>query len=143
MTIQADDIRREKGTFTREKNLLFLKNILDLEGNGTLVLNQDIRKKYKLAEMSFTDIFAGPEPVFEVTKRGKSGPPGRKAQGTRDGWVTGKSSNSSKSSSGNPNKVKKQSPAEIEAEMRRMKEQNQRFKEEMKQRAEEGTLSSI
>ena len=137
MTIPADDIRREKGTFTREKNLLFLKNILDLEGNGTLVLNQDIRQKYKLAEMSFTDIFAGPEPVFEVTKRGKSGPPGRKAQGTLDGWVTGKSSNSSKGSSGNPNKVKKQSPAEIEAEMRRMKEQNQRFKEEMKQRAEE------
>ena len=137
LTIPADDIRREKGTFTREKNLLFLKNILDLESNGTLVLNQDIRQKYKLAEMSFTDIFAGPEPVFEVTKRGKSGPPGRKSQGTLDGWVTGKSSNSSKGSSGNTNKVKKQSPAEIEAEMRRMKEQNQRFKEEMKQRAEE------
>ena len=101
------------------------------------MLNQDIRQKYKLSDMKFEDIFAGPEPVFEVTKRGKSGPPGRKAQGTLDGWVTGKSSSSSKSQGKDQNKVKKQSPAEIEAEMRRMKEQNQRFKEEMKQRAEE------
>ena len=124
---------------------MFLKNLLDFEGNGEFGLIQDVRKKYKLDDMKFTDIFAGPEPVFEVTKRGKSGPPGRKAQGTLDGWVTGKSGSGSGkgSGSGQANKVKKQSAAEIEAEMRRMKEQNERFKEEMKARAEEAKKKKL
>ena len=74
-------------------------------------------------ELKFTDIFAGPEPVFEVTKRVKGGKKG--GMGTLDGWV---------SKSADKPKMKK---AEIEAEMKRMKEQNERFKEEMKQRAEE------
>ena len=41
------------------------------------------------------------------------------------------------------NKVKKQSPAEIEAEMKRMREQNERFKEELRQRAEEDKKRKI
>ncbi len=134
--IDAEDIRREKGTFTREKNTLFLKNLVELDDSGNLILQKSIRDKYKIQDLTFTDIFAGPEPIFEVTKRGKTGPQ-RKSQGTLDGWVSGSGSkNSSKGSSGG-HKVKKQSAAEIEAEMRRMKEQNKRFKEEMAQRAEE------
>ena len=48
-TIDAEDIRREKGTFTREKNLLFLKNLLEfLEDSGNLGLVESVREKSKL-----------------------------------------------------------------------------------------------
>ena len=67
--------------------------------------------------MAFSEIFAGPEPVFEVTLRQKAG---KKAQGTLDSWVTGKTSGSGKGSKDNkPSpkenkpKMKKQTAAEI------------------------------
>merc|ERR1712086_847324 len=80
-------IRREKGTYTREKNLLFLKNLVSLEDDGNLKLSSSIRKKNQLDDLKFLDIFAGPEPVFEVSKRGKCGP-SKKSTGTLGGWVT-------------------------------------------------------
>ena len=86
--------------------------------------------------MTFTDLFAGPEPVFEVTRRGKTGP-AKKSQGTLDSWV------SSKPGSKPGPKPKQKTTAEIEADMRRMKEQNERFKEEMRQRAEEAKKKKI
>ena len=107
--VDADDIRREKGIYTREKNLLFLKNMIELSEDGNHHVRSTFCDKYKLKEMPFTEIFAGPEPVFEVTKRMKAG---KKAQGTLDGWVTGKSAGGGKSASDKP-KVKKQSAAEI------------------------------
>lgn len=114
-----------------------MKNLIDPEDHGVLKLEESVRTRYKLDELAFTDIFAGPEPVFEMTKRGKCGP-ARKSQGTLDGWVKGgKSSQANGKNSSGPHKVKKQTAAEIEAEMKRMKEQNERFKQEMKQRAEE------
>lgn len=147
-TVDADDIRREKGTYTREKNLLFLKNMVELGSDGNLCILTSIANKYKVDEVRFTDIFAGPEPVFEVTKRLKGSGPKKvpdggsskdgknkkkasgKGQGTLDSWVKG-------GDKGTNNKVKKQTAAEIEAEMKRIREQNERFKEEMRQRAEE------
>lgn len=42
--IEADDIRRDKGTYTREKNLLFLKNLVDLEdSNDNLRVKDTVR----------------------------------------------------------------------------------------------------
>jgi len=91
--VDADDIRREKGIYTREKNLLFLKNVIELSSDGNHHLLNQVESKYKLKEMLFSEIFAGPEPVFEESLRKKAG---KKAQGTLDGWVTGKKSGSEK-----------------------------------------------
>ena len=145
-TIDAEDIRREKGTYTREKNLLFLKNLVSLMDDGNLKLLPSIRKKNQIDDLKFTDIFAGPEPVFEVSKRGKCGPT-KKATGTLDGWVTKPKASDIKKQlleqKQEQKKIKKQTAAEIEAEMKRMKEQNERFKEEMRQRAEEAKKKKI
>ncbi len=152
--VDAEDIRREKGTYTREKNLLFLKSLVDLNKEGNFVVKDAI--KDKMAGLTFDQVFAGPEPVFEESKRVKGvgssstvtakrkledksnkekSKGGNKKlaknQGTLDGWVKGDKSEASKP------KSKKQSAAELEAEMKRMKENNARFKEEMKKRAEE------
>jgi len=141
--IDAEDIRREKGTYTREKNTLFLKNLVELLPDGNLKLVENVRRKYQLEDLKFLDIFAGPEPIFEVSKRGKCGPSSKKATGTLDGWVTGGTSKASEAKKQSQvqkppkEKVKKQTAEEIAAEMKRMKEQNERFKEEMRLRAEE------
>ena len=115
--VDADDIRREKGIYTREKNLLFLKNVIELSSDGNHHLLNQVESKYKLKEMAFSEIFAGPEPVFEESLRKKAG---KKAQGTLDGWVTGKKSGSEKASKDksagpkeNKPKMKKQTAAEI------------------------------
>ncbi len=105
---------------------------MDWDEDGHLKLKPAVKAKYKINETTFTDVFAGPEPVFEVTKRVK-GLSSKKSQGTLDGWVS--SSGKSASTSSLPkavnekdkaakNKVKKQTAAEIEAEMKRIREQN-------------------
>ena len=71
-TIDGEDIRREKGTYTREKNNLFLKNMVELGKDGNFGVKESVLEKLKVEEIKFLDIFAGPEPVFEVTKRAKS-----------------------------------------------------------------------
>ena len=71
-TIDGEDIRREKGTYTREKNNLFLKNLVELGKDGNFGVKESVLEKLKVEEIKFSDIFAGPEPVFEVTKRAKS-----------------------------------------------------------------------
>ena len=60
-TIDADDIRREKGTFTRDKNSLILKNIVTLGKDGNFCVKPSVLAKLGIEELKFTDIFAGPE----------------------------------------------------------------------------------
>ena len=100
-TIDAEDIRREKGTYTREKNLLFLKNITELGKDGNFQIKKSVAEKYRVSQIQFTDLFAGPMPVFEITKRVKNAMPAftaknkkdpskkAKGQGTLDSWVKG------------------------------------------------------
>ena len=150
-------MRREKGIYTKEKNLLFLKNVTEMGKNGNYVIKSKTALKHKVSEIQFTSIFSGPQPVFEITrgkvpsfasKKGGKDEKGKDAklnkktgknQGTLDNWVKGEPSSKKTGPTNNagPPKVKKQSPAEIEAEMKRIREQNERFKEEMKRRAEE------
>ena len=153
-------MRREKGSYTREKNLLFLKNVVQMGKEGHFTLKKEALAKFHIDELKFSDIFAGPEPKFDESK-GKSGKSHHhsssssshkskkaekphkagskkaagKGQGTLDSWVKGDKPTATQSAE--KPKVKKQSAAEIEAEMKRMKEQNARFKEEMRLRAEE------
>merc|ERR1712173_213986 len=95
-------------------------------GDGNMKLIENIRRKYQLDDLK-----------FEVSQRKKCGPI-KKAQGTLDGWVSGGPGKAPKpQKDAKAPKPKKQTPEEIAAEMKRMKEQNERFKEEMRLRAEE------
>ena len=132
--------------------MLFLKNIMELGKDGNFCVKPDIAEKHKVSSLTFTELFSGPMPVFEITKRVKSilpsftsknkkdassskrknGKKVGKGQGTLDSWMKGDGS-----SKGGSSGVKKQTAAEMDAEMKRIREQNERFKEEMRQRAEE------
>jgi bromodomain adjacent to zinc finger domain protein 1A len=185
--VEADDIRREKGTYTREKNLLFLKNVVELGKDLNFRLKKEVAERHKVSEIKFEDVFAGPKPLFEETKRMKplpgsskesptskksskdkikedkikeekssnkhkrsksNGAKASKNQGTLDGWVKGDKKASAaatadKSGKKSSGKVKKQTAAEIEAEMKRMREQNARFQEEMRRRQEEAKKKKL
>ena len=156
-------MRREKGTYTKEKNLLFLKNVTEMGKNGNFVIKSNTAVKHKVSEIQFSSLFSGPLPVFEITRgkvpafatkkigkedKGKDGKTNKKTgknQGTLDNWVKNDPSSKKSGSSNNsaPPKLKKQTPAEIEAEMKRIREQNERFKEEMKRRAEEAKKQKL
>ena len=171
ITVEADDVRREKGCYTREKNLLFLKNVIELGKDMNYRLKREIAERHRVSEIRFEDIFAGPPPQFEETRRLKglssssSSPKDKKEkerskhkrsksdggskagkQGTLDSWVKGdkgKSGSSSSKSGSGKGKVKKQSAAEVEAEMRRMKEQSKRFQDEMRRRTEDAKSKKV
>ena len=148
-------MRREKGIYTKEKNLLFLKNVTEMGKNGNFIIKNKTAMKHKVSEIQFSSLFSGPLPIFEITrgkvpsfaskkvgKEGKDTKSNKKAgknQATLDNWVKGDPSSKKPGSVNNsaPPKLKKQTPAEIEAEMKKVREQNERFKEEMKRRAEE------
>merc|ERR550539_288813 len=136
-------------------------------------VKREIADRHRVAEIKFEDIYAGPPPEFEETRRlkgfsSKESPKDKKdgrdkskhkrsksdgaskgkAQGTLDSWVKGgdkKSGGSSKSSGGGSvkHKVKKQSAAEIEAEMKRMKEQSKRFQDELRRRTEDAKSRKV
>lgn len=176
VTVEADDVRREKGCYTREKNLLFLKNVIEMGGDANFRLKRDVAERHKIKEVQFGDVFAGPMPVFEETKRVKgfpgfhhtakrkledkskknhkrsksdSGKPSKAQQATLDGWVKGdgKGKKSGGAGAGGEKpvkaKVKKQTAAEVEAEMTRMRQSKEKFKEEMRQRAEEARKKKL
>ncbi len=49
-----------------------LKKYFDNGPNGLVCIKPEFRQKFRMDEIRFTDIFAGPEPVFDVTKRAKA-----------------------------------------------------------------------
>jgi len=150
--IEADDIKREKGVLTRDKLSLYLKNVVELDGAVFKLKSKGI-KIYNLDTLQITDIFAGPEPVFEESIR-KIGVMVNKKKGqfTLDGWAT---SNKGKAEKGEkkpiqekkekekkvkpdpPPKPKKQTPEELEAEMKKLREAQAKYREEMRIKAEE------
>lgn len=69
MILEASHIRRKKGPFTKEKNRLFLKQFVELNDQGLVVIKDSIKRKYKLDKVRFDQLFDGPLPEFEHTKR--------------------------------------------------------------------------
>jgi len=119
--------------------------------DGNFCLKKSVVSKLQVDEIKFTDIFAGPQPVFEVTKRAKSASQnvnfvakkkveGKSQQGTLDGWVKGEKTTPVAAAS---EPAKKKTPEELEAEMKRNKEQSERFKEDLKRRTEEARKRKI
>jgi len=145
--IEADDIKREKGVLTRDKLSLYLKNVVELDG-AVFKLKPKAIKMYNLDNLQINDIFAGPEPEFEESIR-KIGVMVNKKKGqfTLDGWATSnkgekkpsqeKKEKEKKAKIEQAPKPKKQTPEEIEAEMKKLREAQAKYREEMRVKAEE------
>jgi len=135
--IPAEDVKREKGVFSRDKLNLYLKNVLELDGTHYKV-KEKCSKMYDLESVRFEDIFAGPAPQFMETQR-KNAILNKKKKGqfTLDGWIKEERVQQSKNPEKQVVQKKKQTPEELEAEMQKMRERQARYKEEMKAKMEE------
>ena len=155
LIIEADDVRREKSVVNREKLHLYLKNVTELndEGLQLRVKGKGI-KLYSLDSIPWSDIFYGPEPVFEESVRKVAVMTNKKkGQFTLDGWATKgdkKPVNSKESkekeekkTKGEVKKLKKQSPEEIEAEMKKLREAQAKYREEIRLKEEEAKKRRI
>ncbi|CAG0890058.1 unnamed protein product [Cyprideis torosa] len=73
--IDAVDVKRRRNLYTREKNKLFLKDIVTFDSNQQrFVVASSVTKKYKLTPQTFQEIFSGPAPQFQTSLRKKPGP---------------------------------------------------------------------
>ncbi|XP_042205237.1 bromodomain adjacent to zinc finger domain protein 1A-like [Homarus americanus] len=69
--VSWEQIRRIKGTFTREKCKLFLKQCVQLSSSGFWVIKERISKRYDLANVNYSDVFLGEPPRFRETRAKK------------------------------------------------------------------------
>merc|ERR1711962_1199738 len=97
--IESDDIKREKGRFTRDKLNSFLKNVVELQ-EGFFKLKPKVRTLYSMDSMTVSDVFVEPEPQFEESIRKTPGVQMSKnkkgGQCTLDGWATATNAKSGK-----------------------------------------------
>merc|ERR1711949_31012 len=111
--------------------MLYLKNVMELNEEGLqFKLKAKGVKLYNLDNVAWSDIFGGPEPVFEETVRKVPQMTNKKkGQFTLDGWATkgdkkpvAKEEKEKKEkepkAKAEIKKPKKQTPDEIEAEMK-------------------------
>lgn len=80
MIIEAAHIRRKKGPYTKEKNRLFLKQFVEPNDKGMLVVKQVARTKFNLDSVRFDQIFDGPLPDFNSSKKVKNMANGKKVR---------------------------------------------------------------
>lgn len=69
MIIEASQVRRKKGPFSREKCKLFLKQFIEQHESGIWTIKSSARTKFNLDSVKFDQIFDGPLPDFDASKK--------------------------------------------------------------------------
>lgn len=81
MIVDCNQIRRKKGVFSREKCKLFLKQYTEQDSKGVFGIKQSVLDDFGINKMKFDQIFDGPVPQFETSKKlDKPGHPKKKNQ---------------------------------------------------------------
>ncbi|XP_018577816.1 bromodomain adjacent to zinc finger domain protein 1A isoform X2 [Anoplophora glabripennis] len=78
MIVDCNQIRRKKGVFNREKSKLFLKQYVEQDEKGMFVIKTPILEDFGINKMKFDQIFDGPLPNFDKSKRLEKIPNGKK-----------------------------------------------------------------
>lgn len=69
MIVGYSQIRRKKTLFNREKCKLFLKQYVEQDEHGSFTIKSTVLKQFGVNNIKFEQIFDGPLPVFETSKR--------------------------------------------------------------------------
>lgn len=80
MIVDYDRIKRKKGSFTRDKSKLFLKQFVELSETGVITLKESVLESYGINKMKFEQIFDGPLPNFDASKKLKNTINGKKVK---------------------------------------------------------------
>lgn len=78
MIVDCNQIRRRKGSFNRDKCKLFIKQYVEHDSKGIFVIKPTVIEELGINRMKFEQIFDGPLPNFEVSKRKERVPNGKK-----------------------------------------------------------------
>nr|XP_023021015.1 bromodomain adjacent to zinc finger domain protein 1A [Leptinotarsa decemlineata] len=78
MIVDCNQIRRKKGSFNRDKCKLFLKQYIEHGPNGIFAIKPSIIEDFGINKMKFDQIFDGPLPNFEQSKKKEKVPNGKK-----------------------------------------------------------------
>lgn len=78
MIVDCNQIRRKKGVFNRERSKLFLKQYVEQDEKGMFVIKASILDDFGINKIKFDQIFDGPLPNFDKSKKLEKTPNGRK-----------------------------------------------------------------
>lgn len=69
MTVTSDKIRRKKGSYSREKSKLFLKQYVEQNSQGLWTIKKLSLEEHGILCMKYDQIFDGPNPDFDTSKK--------------------------------------------------------------------------
>ncbi|KAJ8934182.1 hypothetical protein NQ314_013536 [Rhamnusium bicolor] len=69
MIVDCNQIRRKKGVFNKEKSKLFLKQYVEQDDKCMFVIKPSVLEDFGINKMKFDQIFDGPLPNFDTSKR--------------------------------------------------------------------------
>lgn len=69
MTVASDKIRRKKGSYSREKSKLFLKQYVEQNSQGIWSIKKSSLEEHGILRMQYDQIFDGPNPDFDASKK--------------------------------------------------------------------------
>lgn len=132
MIADFTQIRRKKGTYTREKNKLFLKQYAEQSSEGIWCIKQAVLESFGIDKIKFEQIFDGPLPEFEVSKKSKNVVNGKKVrQETLAKYLT----------KNNVLDPKEQKSSNLLEEMKKRQVDYEKAKEELKMKSVEEKLA--
>lgn len=80
MILDPSQIRRKKGLYNREKNKLFIKQHTEISDTGVFKIKESVLKTYNMSNVKFSQIFDGPVPDFEASKKSLKAVNGKKVK---------------------------------------------------------------
>lgn len=78
MIVDCNQIRRRKGVFNKEKSKLFLKQYVEQDDKGMFVIKPSVLEDFGVNKIKFDQIFDGPLPNFDRSKRLERTPNGKR-----------------------------------------------------------------
>ncbi|XP_063221980.1 bromodomain adjacent to zinc finger domain protein 1A isoform X2 [Bacillus rossius redtenbacheri] len=67
--VGSTNVKRKKNQYTRDKSKMFLKLQTTQDENGMWIVKDEVVQKYNLHKVKFSDIFGGPLPMFECSRK--------------------------------------------------------------------------
>lgn len=136
MVVAYSQVKRRKGIFSRERIKLFLKQHVELNDMGVWCVKESILEEFGISRIKFDQIFAGPLPIFDWSKKLMKAVNGKKVkQETLAKFLSRTNINNNK----NENTAKKKN--NLLEEMRKKEVEYKQRKEQAKQQKAEEKLA--
>lgn len=125
MIVDCNQIRRRKGVFSREKCKLFLKQYAEQDSKGVITIKPSVLDDFGINKMKFDQIFDGPLPQFETSKKLEKTPNQKKRSQKQETLAKFLTKNSDSVLPQTPKVSKKESNVNLLEEMKKREEEFQ------------------